>query len=196
MPSLKEVKTRINSVNSTRKITSAMKMVASAKLHAAQRAIEGMHPYEQRLTHIMKMFLNSLDGDVASVYSREPAEVKRVAIVLLTSNTSLCGAFNGNAIKEFRQKVDDYRAKGIEVAAVHAIGKKGAEAVGKLGLSSPDYSKLLDQASYEAMATLAHELMAQFEAGEIDRVELIYHKFISAGTQQLRSEQFLPMKLE
>lgn len=195
MPSLKEVKNRINSVNSTRKITSAMKMVASAKLHAAQRAIEGMHPYETRLTHIMKMFLDSLEGDFSSVYSRKPTETKRVAIVLLTSNTSLCGAFNSNAIKEFRQKVEDYRSKDIEIAIVHAIGKKGAEAVSKLGLSSPDYSKMLEHPSYEAMAKLAHQLMHQFSTGEIDRVELIYHNFVSAGTQILKNELYLPMVL-
>ena len=99
MASLKEVKTRIASVNSTRKITSAMKMVASSKLHRAQQAIENMRPYERQLTRIMSTFVASMEGDEVETPYAVQREVKRVAIVLYTSNTSLCGGFNANAIK-------------------------------------------------------------------------------------------------
>ena len=102
MASLKEVKTRISSVNSTRKITSAMKMVASSKLHRAQQAIESMRPYQSRLDHITATFVSHLEGEVDTPYA-VLREVRRVAIVLYTSNSSLCGAFNGNAIKARRR---------------------------------------------------------------------------------------------
>ena len=107
MASLKEVKTRINSVKSTRKITSAMKMVASAKLHKAQGAIENMLPYERKLNKILTNFL-SADLPVESPYIKA-REVKRVAIVAFSSNTSLCGAFNSNVIKMLLQTVGEFR---------------------------------------------------------------------------------------
>ena len=102
MASLKEVKTRINSVKSTRKITSAMKMVASAKLHKAQGAIENMLPYQRKLNKILTNFL-SADLPIESPYIKA-REVKRVAIVAFSSNTSLCGAFNANVIKMVLQR--------------------------------------------------------------------------------------------
>ena len=110
MASLKEVKTRINSVKSTRKITSAMKMVASAKLHTAQGAIENMLPYERKLNKILTNFL-SADLPVESPYIKA-REVKRVAIVAFSSNTSLCGAFNANVIKMLLQTVGEFRTLG------------------------------------------------------------------------------------
>ena len=110
MASLKEVKTRINSVKSTRKITSAMKMVASAKLHKAQGAIENMLPYQKKLNKILTNFL-SADLPIESPYVQE-REVKRVAIVVFSSNTSLCGAFNANVIKMMMQTLGEFRTLG------------------------------------------------------------------------------------
>lgn len=124
MASLKEVKTRIASVNSTRKITSAMKMVASSKLHRAQQSIESMRPYETQLGDIMKTFAAGLEGELDSPYVRRVDEVKRVALVLVTSNSSLCGGFNGNVIKAFSRKVEACRANGVSIVKVYAIGKK------------------------------------------------------------------------
>ena len=110
MASLKEVKTRINSVKSTRKITSAMKMVASAKLHKAQVAIENMLPYQKKLNKILTNFL-SADLPIESPYVQE-REVKRVALVVFSSNTSLCGAFNANVIKMMMQTIGEFRTLG------------------------------------------------------------------------------------
>ena len=118
MASLKEVKTRIASVNNTRKITSAMKMVASSKLHRAQQSIENMRPYQSRLERMTTTFVAHLEGDVSSPYAVQ-REVKRVAIVVYSSNSSLCGAFNANIIKVFNKKVEEYRTQGIEVVAVY-----------------------------------------------------------------------------
>lgn len=196
MASLKEVKTRIASVNSTRKITSAMKMVASSKLHHAQQAIESMRPYEQRLSHIMSTFVESLEGTAQTPYATH-REVKRAAIVLYTSNTSLCGGFNANAIKAFNRKVSDYRRQGIEIAQVVAIGKKAADAVRKAGFDvTADHAQLLDHPAYAPASQVAASLMQQFADGQIDHVELIYHHLKSAGSQVLLSETLLPVKLE
>ena len=123
MASLKEVKNRISSVNSTRKITSAMKMVASSKLHHAQQAIEQMLPYEQKLHGIMSSFVASLEGELSSPYAVQ-REVKRVAIIVLSSNSSLCGGFNVNVIKQLKHTLENYAAQGIEVTHIYPIGRK------------------------------------------------------------------------
>lgn len=195
MASLKEVKTRIASVNSTRKITSAMKMVASSKLHRAQQAIESMRPYERQLTRIMSTFVGSMEGEVDTAYAAQ-RDVKRVVIVLFTSNSSLCGGYNANAVKAFVKKVEEYRSRNIEVCRVYAMGKKAAEAVGKLkNFDLVDKSALLDHPSYQEAAKVASELMDLYVKGDIDEVDLIYHHFKSAGTQILTTEIFLPIDL-
>ena len=195
MASLKEVKTRIASVNSTRKITSAMKMVASSKLHRAQQAIESMRPYERQLTRIMSTFVGSMEGEVDTAYAAQ-RDVKRVVIVLFTSNSSLCGGYNANAVKAFLKKVEEYRSRNIEVCRVYAMGKKAAEAVGKLkNFDLVDKSALLDHPSYQEAAKVASELMDLYVKGDIDEVDLIYHHFKSAGTQILTTETFLPIDL-
>ena len=132
MASLKEVKNRISSVNSTRKITSAMKMVASSKLHHAQQAIEQMLPYEQKLHGIMSSFVASLEGELSSPYAVR-RDVKRVAIVAFSSNSSLCGGFNVNVIKQLKRSLEDYASHGIEVTHIYPIGRKVTEAAKKLG---------------------------------------------------------------
>lgn len=195
MASLKEVKTRIASVNSTRKITSAMKMVASSKLHRAQQAIESMRPYERQLTRIMSTFVGSMEGEVATAYAAQ-RDVKRVVIVLFTSNSSLCGGYNANAVKAFVKKVEEYRSHDIEICRVYAMGKKAVEAVGKLkNFDLVDKSALLDHPSYQEAAKVASELMDLYVKGDIDEVDLIYHHFKSAGTQILTTETFLPIDL-
>lgn len=195
MASLKEVKTRIASVNSTRKITSAMKMVASSKLHRAQQATESMRPYERQLTRIMSTFVGSMEGEVDTAYAAQ-RDVKCVVIVLFTSNSSLCGGYNANAVKAFVKKVEEYRSRNIEVCRVYAMGKKAAEAVGKLNnFDLVDKSALLDHPSYQEAAKVASELMDLYVKGDIDEVDLIYHHFKSAGTQILTTETFLPIDL-
>lgn len=196
MASLKEVKTRIASVNSTRKITSAMKMVASSKLHHAQQAIESMRPYEHQLSHIMSTFVANMEESIESPYAGS-REIKRVAIVVYTSNSSLCGAFNANVVKAFNHKLDDYKKAGIEVVKVYALGKKAADAVAKVGFNNPtDYSTLLDHPSYKKASDIATEIMDLYTTGQIDKAELIYHHFKSAGSQILTEETFLPIELD
>ena len=194
MASLKEVKTRINSVKSTRKITSAMKMVASAKLHKAQGAIENMLPYQKKLNKILTNFL-SADLPIESPYVQE-REVKRVAIVVFSSNTSLCGAFNANVIKMMMQTLGEFRTLGQDNILIFPIGKKVDEAVKRMGFKPQETSPTLsDKPTYQEAAELAHRLMDMYVAGEVDRVEIIYHHFKSMGVQILLRETYLPIDM-
>lgn len=194
MPSLKEIKTRITSVNSTRKITSAMKMVASSKLHHAQVMIENMLPYETMLEHILKTFLAS-EADATTIYSI-PRPVKRVALVVFSSNSSLCGGFNANVIKMMEAAVSEYSNLGKDGVVIYPVGRKVAEKVARLGLpSAGDFTEMADKPNVQDCIDLAMELGKQFRDGEIDRVELIYHHFKSAGSQILTRKTFLPIDI-
>ena len=195
MPSLKEIKTRIASVESTRKITSAMKMVASSKLHHAQVAIQNMLPYENLLEHILKSFLISTP-DAENSLSIVRNMVKRVALVVYSSNSSLCGGFNNNVIRMMLQTIEEYKAQGVENIVVYPIGRKVSEKVSKLGLTSGgDFSELAEKPDAEKCRDIADELTSKYEKHEFDKVELIYHHFKSAGSQVLTRRTFLPIDL-
>jgi F-type H+-transporting ATPase subunit gamma len=196
MPSLKEIKGRIASVNSTRKITSAMKMVASSKLHHAQVAIQNMLPYETLLEHILKSFL-AAEAEAQTVFDQE-RPVKRVALVVFSSNSSLCGGFNANVIKLMMHTVDAYEQElGKGSVEIYPVGRKVADKARKLGYDiKGDFASLVDHPSVRECIDMAMELGQKFADGEIDRVELIYHHFKSAGSQILTNKQFLPIDLE
>ena len=195
MPSLKEIKNRISSVNSTRKITSAMKMVASSKLHHAQVMIENMLPYESMLEHILKSFLAS-EIDATTEYSLK-RPVKSVALVVYSSNSSLCGGFNSNIIKMMQQVINEYSQSGIENIIIYPIGRKVAEKVAKLGLKcGGDLSQIADKPNINPCIKLAESLAEKFINGDVDRVEMIYHHFKSAGSQILTRKTFLPIDVQ
>ena len=195
MPSLKEIKGRIASVNSTRKITSAMKMVASSKLHHAQVAIQNMLPYETMLEHILKTFL-AAEAEAQTVFDQE-RPVKRVALVVYSSNSSLCGGFNANVIKMMQNIVAEYREQGISDVEVYPVGRKVFEKAQKLGYDvQGDYSSLADRPNVRQCIDLAMELGKKFVDGKIDKVELVYHHFKSAGSQVLTRKTFLPIDIE
>jgi F-type H+-transporting ATPase subunit gamma len=189
---LKEVKERINSVKSTRKTTSAMKMVASAKLHKAQGTIAGMLPYSQSLHHVMESLLS---GDFTSVLC-EQRPVERVAIVAYSSDSSLCGAFNANVIREMVKAMDRYASLPNINISLYTIGKKVYDAARKKGYSvTKNFPDLAAKPKYDEVADLASELIRQFSAGEVDCVELIYHHFKTAATQTLEHQTMLPLTL-
>lgn len=196
MPSLKEIKGRIASVNSTRKITSAMKMVASSKLHHAQVAIQNMLPYETLLEHILKSFL-AAEADSQTIYD-QVRPVRRVALVVFSSNSSLCGGFNANIIKMMNQAVDVYAQEiGRENVEVYPIGRKVYEKAQKMGLNvQGEFSALADKPNVHQCIEIAMELGRKFAEGELDKVELIYHHFKSAGSQVLTRKTFLPIDIE
>ena len=197
MASLKEIKTRIASVQSTRKITSAMKMVASSKLHHAQNAIESMLPYEAMLEHILKTFLVSTPDTDTPFDEERP--VKRVALLVFSSNSSLCGGFNANVIKLLQQTIDEYHAKGLtdKDIVIYPVGRKVFEAAKKRGYECVySYPQLADKPNSEECRNIAKELGQKWLKGEFDKVEIIYHHFKSAGSQVLQRKNFLPIDLE
>ena len=196
MPSLKEIKGRRASVNSTRKITSAMKMVASSKLHHAQVAIQNMLPYETMLEHILKSFL-AAEAEAQTIYDQE-RPVKRVALVVFSSNSSLCGGFNANVIRMMTNAVKELSEHlGQENVEIYPIGRKVAEKARKLGYTvCGERNALVDHPKVQDCIELAMELGRRFANGELDRVELIYHHFKSAGSQILTHKTFLPIDIE
>ncbi|MBQ9193854.1 MAG: ATP synthase F1 subunit gamma [Bacteroidales bacterium] len=209
MPSLKEIKGRIGSVKSTLKITSAMKLVASSKLRKAQQAIEGMRPYERKLQEMLAHLTMQAGGSGVGISSAslrdpirayapeiptpepEPEASKRVAIVAFASNSSLCGAFNANAV---RLALETVQSCGDAQVTVYSVGRKMAEAMKKTGHPSPEnYQHLADKPSYAEAAALAEKLMEDFREGRLDRVDLVYNHFVSSAKQVPVRETFLPM---
>lgn len=198
MASLKEVKDRINSVKSTRKITSAMKMVASSKLRRSQQAIASFLPYSTKLSEILINLLAS-DSSLDSPYAQE-REVKKAAIVAFTSNSSLCGAFNSNILKELASTVSAYeKSIGKNGATIYPIGKKALDFVKKRNLnyeSNPNFVEMIDRPSFSLIADLSKELITKFLSGEIDEIVLIFTHFHSMGVQKVAKSVYLPFKLE
>ena len=200
MASLKETKGRIASVKSTLKITSAMKMVASAKFHKAQNAIESMTPYERKLREMLQLLLSSISaGQTMSKAAQpfeetaRPASDRNVAIVAFSSNSSLCGGFNGNVIREVKSRIQALEKEGIKVEVI-SVGKKVADAMKKAGYpSSRDWSDLFAHTTYAEADALARELQKAFDDGKYARVELIYNHFVSMSSQKVVCETYLPM---
>ncbi len=210
MASLREIKDRIGSVRSTLKITSAMKLVASAKLRKAQRAIEALRPYERTLAEILAAVgpvvasPQRADGNYFSGRFAEkpisdppsttpahdaPAPKGKTAIVAIASNSSLCGGFNANAA---RLALETIRACEGDVE-VYPLGRKMAEALKRAGhTADQDYNDLVGHPSYEKSAALARSLAERFQAGELSRVVLVYNRFRSASSQEPVAEEYLP----
>lgn len=193
MASLKEVRARIASVTSTSKITSAMKLVSAAKLRRAQDAITSYLPYQQTLTKTLEDFLSS-STDELSMPLTQHREVKRVAILAISSNSSLCGAFNSNVSKKVNELLKQYADLQSKDILFFPIGKRISEAVNKLGFKlQGDFNNLVDKLGYAEVGALTDTLVNLFLNKEVDRVELVYNHFKNAGVQVLTHEQFLPM---
>lgn len=219
MAALKEIKSRITSVKNTLKITSAMKMVASAKLHKSQSAIGNKLPYEQKLHKMLSGMLQDDDlqkalqtelgfgsGDRSPIELQDTAidalpskeSVDRVAVVVFSSNSSLIGAFNANVIKKFGQTMHSLAENGYskEDVDIYTVGKKIAEAVRREGYESyRDLPDLSDRPDYEKAADLAASLVGRFASGEVGQVILIYNHFASMSSQPSVRENYLPLAL-
>ncbi len=189
MANLKEIRNRISSVSSTMQITSAMKMVSAAKLKKAQDAITAMRPYANKLTALLQNLSANLDAESGSKFA-ESRPVKTVLIVAITSNRGLCGAFNSSIIKQTNQLAEIYSEKKVSVVA---IGKKGNDVLSKNLEILSNQSTVFDKLSFENVAEIAEMLMAKFESGAFDKIELVYNKFKNAATQIVTTEQFLPI---
>lgn len=188
MASLKEIKGRIGSVKSTLKITSAMKMVASAKLRKSQTAIANMLPYQNRLQAML-----SAAGTGAVGYPQAQNASNSVAVVAFASNSSLCGGFNSNVIREAKAKIAEFEEQGMAVT-VYSVGRKMSEAMRKAGYPSPqDFNEVSGKPDYAGAVVLADMLCEAFASGQYSKVVLVYNHFISTSTQRPVAETYLPM---
>ncbi len=195
MASLKDVRTRIDSVNSTKQITSAMKMVAASKLRRAQNAINNMRPYAAKMIEILQNIGAGLDQDTIGCYGQE-RELKKILLVAITSNRGLCGAFNSNIIKASQQlmktEYPDLLASGkIDIIT---IGKKATDYFSKRGYNYiGNHDHLFNELNFENAFPIAEALMERYALKEYDRVLLVYNQFKNAATQIITSEQMLPI---
>jgi F-type H+-transporting ATPase subunit gamma len=194
MANLKEVRTRIASVSSTQQITSAMKMVSAAKFRRAQNAIVGMRPYAAQLGEIVSDLDNG-DGITTPYHAVRP--LRRVVLVVVTSNKGLCGAFNSNVIKQAQSRIAHYLQQLPQDGelCVLSIGKKSSELLARRkDIRLEVHDELLDAPTFDAVATMVDKLMQDFAEKRIDRVEVVYNQFKNSLSQILSTEQLLPVE--
>ena len=197
MAGLKEIRTRITSIKTTRQVTSAMKMVSAAKLKKAQDAIINFRPYAQRLQLIMEQVGGSLHGQNISPYC-VIRDTENILLIVITSNRGLCGGFNSSVIKEFQEVVS------TKYSAAYAAGRVKIMAIGKQGerlLKSARFkvdiviNDIWDNFSYPAVEVIANQLMEEFGSGVFDKVEILYNEFVNAAMQRPIIQEFLPVQI-
>jgi len=191
MANLKEIRGRITSISSTMQITSAMKMVSAAKLKKAQDAIVMLRPYSEKLQELIQNVNASPDPDNISPYAAK-REVKRVLFVAITSNRGLAGAFNSSVIKELNHKLSELGNVEIEMLT---IGKKAFDSLKKSNKIYDNQSAVYDALNFENVSAVASNVMGEFKKGNFDKVYLVYNKFINAATQEVVTEQLLPIAM-
>ena len=197
MAGLKEIRTRIASVKSTQKITSAMKMVAAARLRKSQDKIIRLRPYANKLDEILASIQKSLEGEIENVLIQD-REPNKVLIVLVTSNRGLCGAFNSNAIKlalHLARETYGEQLKNNNLS-FYAIGKKGADflQLKKYLIEEINY-EVFEELSFANIAVLAQQFIDQYVEGKFDRIEFVYNQFRNAAIQDVITEKFLPLEI-
>ena len=197
MASLKEIRARIASVASTQKITSAMKMVSAAKLKKTEGITTRFLPYKNKLTEALSNYLGSLEGEV-SIPLAERREVKRVALMALSSSGGLCGVYNSSVSKLFKQVYDEYaKSLGAENVTVFTVGKKVSDYAKKNGIKvEKQYAPLAESMSYDLAMEISDMMVDLFLSKKADRVELVFNHFKNAGVQVPSREVMLPLKAE
>lgn len=195
MASLKEIRNRIVSVQSTQKITGAMKLVSAAKLRRAQTAIIGLRPYSNKLNDILSNLSTSVENSENSPLFAQ-RELKKVLMIVITSNRGLCGSFNSSIIKEVSKIVESKYKSQFESGnlALICIGKKGKEQLEKKFNIVGFYDTILDKASFDQISLIANQLMQDFSGEKYDKVEVLYNKFINPATQRIELENYLPIE--
>lgn len=191
MANLKEIRGRITSISSTMQITRAMKMVSAAKLKKAQDAIVMLRPYSEKLQEIIQNVNSSSDPDQISVYAQK-REVKRILFIAVTSNRGLAGAFNSSIVKELNIQFKNKSQYEVEVLT---IGKKAFDAVRKTRKVYSNESAVFDNLNFDTVSHVTEGVMSSFKEGKFDEVYLIYNKFVNAATQEVTTEQLLPISM-
>lgn len=193
MATLKEIRNRIASVNSTMQITSAMMMVSSSKLKRAQDAILKLRPYSEKMQELLSNVSPFLDSDSGGAEYAKKRETKKVLLVVITSNKGLAGAFNSTVVKAIKNLLEnEYKNKHVDILT---IGKNGYENLKKLVSVYKDCSSLWDAPSYENTSKISEDLVKKFLDGDYDKIDLVYNRFKNAVVQLLQVEQFLPIEL-
>ena len=196
MASLKEIRARILSVNSTKKITSAMKMVSAAKLHKSEENTLRFIPYKQKLTDMLTQYLGNIEPGSVSIPLAEKREVKRAAIVCISSNSGLCGVFNSSVNKLLNEAISNYQAKNVAIS-IYPIGKKIADYVNKLGYPvNTDYNYICDKPTYEETCKVVQPLVEAYINQEIDELVVLYNHHKNAAVQVPTHEVLLPLSTE
>jgi len=198
MANLKEIRTRIESVSSTKQITSAMKMVSAAKLRRAQDAIVRLRPYADKLQMILGSVSDSLKDDEDFIYAKQSKEINKVLLVVITSNRGLCGAFNANVLKKSISVAHDtYRSQLMKNNVdFFVMGKKADEFLRKRKYNVvKTRNDIFDHLTFNNASQIATGIMEQFAAGDYDRIHIIYNQFKNAAVQILTEDQFLPVKI-
>ena len=193
MQSAKEVRRRIKSVDNTKQITKTMEMVATSKLKRATDKVRAAQPYSDALGVVVKSLYAPEFAEQFPVL-RQPEEIRKVAIVLVTANRGLCGGFNANLIREARILRESLREKGIE-PELHSVGKKGMVyfQFRKVELASR-YNEVGDAPTVENAEAVIGHLRERFEAGELDQVLLVSAEFRSALSTPPRVMELLPIR--
>lgn len=194
MANLKEIRSRMASIKTTRQVTSAMKMVSAAKLRRAQEAIIRIRPYADKLYEILGNLNESLDSQEDNVYSTNRGD-KKILLVTINSNRGLCGAFNANVNKAAVQLIENDFSQQVANSNLDilAIGKNTFDFFRRRGFEVSNHNDLYQKLTFENVAPVVESVMAEFAAGKYDRVFLVYNEFKNAATQNLKVEQFLPI---
>lgn len=191
MPSLKEVKTKITGVKKTSQITKAMNMVAAAKLRGAQEKMEAFRPYTSKFNDAMSNLSGGANSDAFPLM--ENRDVKKVELVVITSDRGLCGSYNANIVKRVEKMIAEYEAEGKEVGLV-CVGKKGFQLLRKTGKVRKNYNDIMANFQMFNAREIATDLAEKFLAGESDKVEIVFGEFKSVAVQSPVAVPFLPVQ--
>ncbi|MDO4880829.1 MAG: ATP synthase F1 subunit gamma [Capnocytophaga sp.] len=189
MANLKEIRSRIASINSTMQITSAMKMVSAAKSKKAQDAITAMKPYANKLNELLHSLGAALGESNPFMPRTESPE--NILVVAITSDRGLCGAFNSNIIKQALAILERFEGKNI---TFRTIGKKGNDVLRKTGKVTHFDEHIFDSLSFAKIVPIAEELMNAYQSGTYDKIILVYNSFKNVATQIVMEETFLPIQ--
>ena len=198
MGTLREIRQRIGGIKNIQKITKAMKMVASAKLRRAQESILATRPYAKKMGALLSHLVSKLDPSMHPLFA--PREVRSVALVVVTSDRGLCGAFNTNILRLAVQEYERLKAEISDsggVVRVVTIGKKGSDFFAKRGYTVADkYPGIFSNLHWGVARTIMDKLTASYSAGTVDRVVVMYNEFKSVIQQRIVTEQLLPVPPE
>ena len=198
MPNLKDLKTRINSVTSTQKITSAMKMVAAAKLRRAQEAAESGRPYATRMRAVIASLAANADKSSASELLVGRAAVKTHLLVIISADKGLCGGFNGSVARLAKHEINRLETEGKSVQ-IYFVGRKAADALGS-AISDRTFARVEGvqgtNLGFESASEIASKIIAGFEEGQFDSVSVIFNRFVNAITQEVTHTSLIPAQTD